>query len=622
MGDQAEETRRQEFAALIDFEVGSGLTEPLYFEHPERLLVAAAPAEVPDVLQCAERAALDGGHVAGFVTYEAAPAFDGAMAVRSERELPLACFGVFASPSSPPPLGSYAVYDWTPDVDDREYRRRIAAIREMIRAGSVYQVNYTYRLRADFEGDPYSWYVDLMRECAAPYGAFCRLGSRSILSLSPELFFATDGSRITTKPMKGTRPRGRWRLEDEANCRDLAASEKDRAENLMIVDLMRNDLGRIAETGSVRVDELFRVETFPTVLQMTSTVSAELRAGVGLAEIMAGIFPGGSITGAPKISAMQAISDLESSSRGIYCGSIGYLRPGGSGVFNMAIRTVAVDETSGCATVGVGGGITWDSRDAEELEESLVKARFLTARTPVFDLLETMKLEEGRYFLLERHLARVRESADYFGFVLNAERLLADLDVFASSHAQGRWRVRVTIARDGAVTIEAAALTSTAPATFRLSATPVDPTDRFLYHKTTHRDTYESRRREHPDADDVLLQNHRGELTEFTVGNLVVSRGGTLITPPVECGLLPGTFRAQLLADGILSEGVLSADDIGSAESVWLINSVRGWAPMRPLSQDGNDHFPASVISIEPNTPGDVNDAYPSVQTCARREPQ
>lgn len=568
---------------VLDFLDGQDAPRRTRFANPIEIITTERVEEVRPCLRAVEEASRRGLHAAGYVAYEAAPAFDPALVVRGDgARQPLLWFGLFDEPvedSSSSGTGRYSLTEWTPSVSRDEYARSVGAVREAIARGDTYQVNYTMRLRARFEGDDAALYRQLLSAQRARYGAYLRTGSRSILSASPELFFRTEGSRITTRPMKGTARRGLWCEEDERFRAWLAASEKNRAENVMIVDLLRNDLGRVAETGSVRVESLYDVERYPTVFQMTSTVSAELRAGVGLEEIFAALFPCGSVTGAPKVSTMRLIASLEDSPRDVYCGAIGHVAPGGDATFNVAIRTVVIDGESGAAEYGVGGGVTWDSTAEGEHTEALDKARLLAEETPRFELLETLRLEDSRYHLLDEHLERLRASASYFDVPVSVSDAREKLSEHARLHPRETRRVRLLVSLEGEARVESEPL-KLSPEVRRvaLARTPVSRDERFLYHKTTRREVYESRRAEvAADVFDALLWNEAGELTEFTTGNLVVELDGRLWTPPVKSGLLAGLFRAELLARGEVCERVLTRDDLMRASRCWLVNSVRGW---------------------------------------------
>jgi para-aminobenzoate synthetase/4-amino-4-deoxychorismate lyase len=569
-------------SVVLDFLDDCGPRGRICFTHPFEVVVARSPCEVRTALRRVERAAAEGMYAAGYVAYEAAPAFDRALVVRPGACMPLVWFGLFDAPSEFTPTGDgeFRISEWMPSIRRDEYDRHIWTVRERIARGDTYQVNYTLRLTASFEGDEFAFYERLRGAQRTRFGAYVDDGERfRILSASPELFFRRRGASIITRPMKGTVRRGRWRGEDARLAAWLAGSEKNRAENVMIVDLLRNDLGRIAETGTVRVSSLYEVERYPTLFQMVSTVAATLRPATTLEEIFAALFPCGSVTGAPKVSTMRLIASLEDSPRGVYCGAVGFVAPGGDAVFNVAIRTVVIDALTGAAVYGIGGGVTWDSTADDEYAEALDKASLLAEEARDFDLLETMRLEDGRYHLLEDHLARLAESAEYFDIPLSVEHVRAALADHADSFPSGARRARLLVSMDGRARVESEAITETHTGVLNvaLARTPVSKSEHFLYHKTTRRRLYDERRAEDLEAFDVLLWNEEGELTEFTNGNLVLEFDGGRWTPPRECGLLAGTFRAELLRRGEIGERVLTRADIRRASRCWLINSVRGW---------------------------------------------
>jgi para-aminobenzoate synthetase/4-amino-4-deoxychorismate lyase len=354
----------------------------------------------------------------------------------------------------------------------------------------------------------------------------------------------------------------------------------------MIVDLLRNDLGRIAAVGSVQVPDLFTIERYPTVFQMTSTVEATLRSDIGLPEIFQALFPCGSVTGAPKISTMGHIAALEDEPRGVYCGAIGIVQPGGDAVFNVAIRTLVRDTQTGITEYGVGGGITWDSTAEEEWAETETKAAVLTRTSPHqdFALLETLRLEDGLYVLRERHLSRLADSAAYFKRPVNIENVTRALDGFARDHPEGIWRVRLCVAPDGKPSVEGAAFAFSVaePLPVMLADAPIDNQNVFLFHKTTRREVYDEHRRALPEGIyDALLWNTQGEVTEFTSANIVAEIEGIRWTPPRQAGLLAGTFRSELLEAGEIRTRTLTIAEIAAASRLWLINSVRGWVPVR-----------------------------------------
>jgi para-aminobenzoate synthetase/4-amino-4-deoxychorismate lyase len=570
---------------VFDFHDPWGKPQRLCLARPVEIIEARSIEEVRPALRAVQKVVDAGFYAAGFVGYEAAPAFDRALAVREGSKTPLLWFGIFGEPS---PLdesdadGEFSVTDWTPTVQRTDYERNVASAREAIARGDTYQINYTFKLRARFDGDAYAFYRRLARRQGAAFCAYVDTGRFKILSASPELFFRTRGRQIITRPMKGTVRRGLWLEQDEALAEWLAKSEKNRAENIMIADLLRNDLGRIAETGSVSVRQLCHVERYPTVFQMTSTVEARMRQGTTLEDTFAALFPCGSVTGAPKISTTRIIAALEDSPRNVYCGSVGFITPRGESVFNVAIRTVLIDCETGEAEYGTGGGITWDSTADDEYEEALTKASLLQAEPPEFELLETLRLERGAYSLLERHLRRLGDSARLLDFAVSTDEALRALENHASEYPNQARRVRLLVSRDGSARVESVPLDELPSDAMpvALAAEPVSRSDLFLYHKTTRREAYERRRADDAEAFDVLLWNEDGEVTELTNGNFVAELDGELWTPPRECGLLAGTLRAQLLESGAIRERIITRSQLSRCSRLWLINGVRGWVPV------------------------------------------
>jgi para-aminobenzoate synthetase/4-amino-4-deoxychorismate lyase len=383
--------------------------------------------------------------------------------------------------------------------------------------------------------------------------------------------------------MKGTAARGRFAEEDDVRKAALRASPKERAENVMIVDLLRNDLGKLALSGSVRVPELLTLETYPTFHTLTSTITATLPESVRLTDIFRALFPCGSVTGAPKVSTMKLIRELEPSPRGVYCGAIGLVKPGGDAIFSVPIRTLVLSQHG--AEYGVGGGVTWDSRAENEYHELGVKASIVTDPEPDFSLLETLLWDGNVCVRLARHVARIQKSAAFFGFALDERVLRGMLLEHVQNHPDTPRRVRMLVSRDGTVTVESSPFTpSTKPLSVALAKEPVESRDTFLCHKTTRRSVYEARRADAPDADDVLLWNENGELTEFTIGNLVLELDGKRLTPPREAGLLNGVMRQEELEAGRITERKLYPQDLARADKVWRINSLRGWQEVeKPL---------------------------------------
>jgi para-aminobenzoate synthetase/4-amino-4-deoxychorismate lyase len=554
------------------------------FEGFVRAVVARRADEVIDAVRAVERAVAEEGLLAaGYLAYEAAAAYGLSTYPPAADGPPLLWFGLFrgrragilpASPST-----GYRFGPWQPALDYPTYAAALARIKAAIARGDTYQANFTFALRADFSGDPLALFGALSAAQRADYGAYLDLGRFVICSASPELFFRRDGQRVESRPMKGTAPRGLTTADDRAQIDWLRHSEKNQAENVMIVDMIRNDLGRVAHVGSVTVPELFAVERYPTLLQMTSTVVAQTDAS--LSDLLAAVFPCASITGAPKRRTMQLLRELEGGPRGIYTGAIGMVLPDGRAQFNVAIRTAVIDRARGTAVYHVGSGVVWDSDAAAEYEECRLKARVLSAPPAVpFELLESLLWTPAAgYFLLDEHLRRLADSAEYFGYRLDLAAVARRLDEVAARLA-GPSKVRLLVAANGTARLSAAPLAEGAPPEplrVALAPEPVSSADVWLYHKTTRRAAYDAARAARPDYDDVILWNERGELTETTTSNLVLTFDGQHWTPPVSAGLLPGTLRARLLATGEITERPLTAADLAHAERVWLVNSVRGW---------------------------------------------
>ena len=593
---------------VFDFADASGLRTRQVFSDPVEVVVAHSIDEVRPAMRRVEAARRDGLYAGGLVSFEAAPAFDTACKTRPAGGLPLLVFGIFDRLAGDPwrrAAGSFARPEWRLDTSEADFCADVEGIRAAIRRGDSYQVNYTIRGNARLDGDDFAYYEQLRLAQASDYCAYLDLGRFRLLSASPELFFrwtidANDAAGLlNTRPMKGTAPRGRWPDEDAALAEALYASEKNRAENVMIVDLLRNDLARLSAPGGVAVPQLFSIERYPTLFQMTSTITARTRPAVTLDDVFAALFPCGSVTGAPKIKAMEIIAGLERTPRGAYCGAIGLVGPRGA-VFNVPIRTVTLDTRDGSMVCGLGSGITWSSDAQEEHAEVITKSHFLTREPENFELFETLLLHDAVYTLRSRHLARLTRSADSLGFAFERETLDRALYAFAAAHPAGRHRVRLLLAKDGTERIEGTALPERDPAqvTVALADTPVARSNRFLYHKTTQRACYDAQTAAHPAAFDVLLWNEDGELTEFTRGNVVVELDGRRVTPPIVCGLLPGTLRAELLQQGEIVERVIHKSDLARAKSLWFINSVRGWLR---ADFDTAGAAPAQHAAIAPN---------------------
>ncbi|RQD73173.1 aminodeoxychorismate synthase component I [Desulfonatronospira sp. MSAO_Bac3] len=556
----------------------------LSFDGLEGIIKAHTAEEVLPALQQVEQQVE--GHslfAAGFVSYEASLAFDPYLKVRPDDSgFPLLWFGLFSGMQEtelprPDSRVSLEGLNWSPSITPGEYSSSLDRIREYIRAGDTYQVNFTYRLRAECSLDPLDIFCTIYRSQDPPYAAFIDTGEFALCSFSPEMFFTLKGQTLRSRPMKGTAARGLDNIQDRHAARELEKSEKDRAENVMIVDMVRNDMGRIAHPGSVHVPQLFSVEKYFDVWQMTSLVESSTSAP--LDAIFSSLFPPASITGAPKIRTTEIIAELETAPRRIYTGAMGYVAPGRQAQFNVAIRTLLLDQTKSLAEYGIGGGIVWDSRTDMEMNESRVKARVLATPGPGFDLLESILWQPSKGFpYLSMHLERLQESAEYFDFPLDLQRVHSELQDLGAALPQEPHKIRLLVSRKGAVKVQAVKLDTQNPGFSRLplAASAVDPDNRFLYHKTTNREVYNQALAARPGCRDVLLYNHRGQATESTIANLAVEKNGELLTPPVSCGLLPGVYRSLMLEQGVIRESVLSIQDVLDSPRVFLMNSVRG----------------------------------------------
>ena len=581
-------------SALIDFRSPAPDAAPLHlaFGVPRERLAAFAPAEVAPLLARVDALARAGAWCVGHLRYEAAAAFDAAFEVHANDGPPraLAAFAVHDAPLAAPAAAAAwaaaaagtAQASWTSGPRRDAFDAAIAAIHRAIADGEVYQVNYTAPVGGALAGASGALFAALCRAQPNAYAAFIDdADGDAILSVSPELFFDWRDGRLLARPMKGTAARGANAQEDAAQAEFLRASVKERAENLMIVDLLRNDLSRVAEPHSVQVPRLFHTEAWPTVWQMSSDIVARTRAGLTLADVFAVLFPCGSITGAPKVQAMRLIKALEPEPRGVYCGAIGVVQPGGAATFNVPIRTVVVSREAGVARLrcGIGSGITADARADGEWDEWRHKRAFVDRASQAFELLETLRLEDGVYVDGEDHVQRMAEAAAHFGFAAPAASAHAALAALASTHERGCWRVRLLADRTGVARAEAFAFAPTPqPVRVRLAPRPLAGTDgEFVRFKTTHRAHYDAFAPADAQVFDTLLWNERGELTEFTRGNLALHVDGAWRTPALRCGLLPGIARARLLREGRVHEAVLRSEDLARADGLAFFNSLRGW---------------------------------------------
>jgi para-aminobenzoate synthetase/4-amino-4-deoxychorismate lyase len=565
-----------------------GNQKTLFFQEPQRIIEAKSLSDVHAALEQVEDAHQRGKWLAGYVCYEAGFAFEKKLQrLPAARSLPLIWFGEYDAPIVNPLVefncSKSVAQQIRFNLSKEDYANKIAEILAYIEAGDVYQVNFTGKLSFDFQGSAIELYESLREKQSVAYAAFLNLGKQSVLSFSPELFFRIKNGVIESKPMKGTAPRGRTTAEDEAVANWLKGDAKNRAENLMIVDLIRNDFGRICKTGSITVPSLFDIERFQTLFQMTSTVRGELKDGITFKEIFEAIFPCGSITGAPKIRAMEIISELESEPRGIYTGAIGFISPQKEACFSVAIRTLVVENKSVSSLVGemgIGSGITIDSESQTEYDECLLKSNFLTKPTEDFALIESMKFH-GRYFFLEKHLARLKDSAAYFEFNLDEVSLRTMLMQYAKTlDAKTLYKVRVSLVKSGRVEVSHELIEPTEGLSMAaIAEVRTNSADKFFYHKTSRRQIYDeaSQLARRLGLADFIFLNERGEVSEGAISNVFVEKEGRLYTPPISSGILAGVYRAHVLETyPQASECVLYLEDLRNAERIWICNAVRG----------------------------------------------
>jgi para-aminobenzoate synthetase/4-amino-4-deoxychorismate lyase len=573
--------------ALLDFvDPHDAKAAPLRlaFGEPQEVLVAHTLGEVQAVLHQVQERADAGLWCVGYVRYEAAPAFDAALQVH-KADGPLAWFAVHDAPqewpqtgiSTAPAAATASTAQWQPGIDRATFNASLGSIQRAIAAGELYQVNYTAPLQAHFKGNALQWFHALCKAQPQAYSAYIDTGNEQVLSVSPELFFDWDGRRILSRPMKGTAARGANAHDDAAAADALRASAKERAENVMIVDLIRNDVSRVAEPFSVQVPRLFHLQALPTVWQMTSDVVAQTRSGTTLWDVFKALFPCGSVTGAPKVQAMRHICSVEPQPRGVYCGAIGVVRPGGHATFNVAIRTVTV--RGSVARCGIGSGITADATTDGEWQEWHAKRSFLERASQLFELLETLGLKNGHLTNAELHLARIQRAAHHFGFSWDVATAHSALDALVQTHASGVFRVRLLLNADGQAHAECFPLAAThQPVRLQLAAEPLqDAYSEFVRFKTTHRAHYDAFTPTDPQVFDTVLWNTAGEVTECTRGNIAVLLDGQWFTPAASCGLLAGVGRAVQLQHGRLQEAVIRVEDLARAQGFAFINSMRGW---------------------------------------------
>jgi para-aminobenzoate synthetase/4-amino-4-deoxychorismate lyase len=556
------------------------------FRNPVEWLEARDLSELPMFFLKLEAARAQGLWSTGYFSYECGYHWEPRAALNftpNHEDLPLAAFGLYLAPTrftaDPSPSGlARGVESPSLAISGEDFQEKVRIIHSYIESGDTYQVNLTDQVQARYTGSALELFAHMMEAQPVEFGALLRLGDRFILSASPELFFCVQGRHILVRPIKGTAARGRDAREDAARMEALANDEKNRAENVMIADLMRSDLGRVAETGSVRVGKLFAVERLPSLLQMSTEITATLRSDVTLYQLFASLFPSGSIVGAPKVRTMQLIQELEGRPRGVYTGSIGYFAPNGESAFSVAIRTAVLQGER--LRMGVGAGITYDSVAREEYQECKLKAEFLKDNR--FSLIESMRCEGGKCLLLPLHLERLQDSADYFGFRFPRTELLEAIESAVRESAdQAASKLRLELRRDGSWTLSGLEVLEKEPELLRaiLWPEPVQSSDRFLRHKTTRRALYNHAARVSHERGyvDAIFQNERGIVTEGAISNIVVKHGDCWLTPPIDAGVLPGVYRTSLLKRMPEIQVVeFSVDQLLGADEVWLTNAVRG----------------------------------------------
>lgn len=570
----------------FNFADHNGELHPLQFERPIQILTAQTINEIMPCMKMIQQAVKDGFYAAGYISYEAAPAFNNELPVKTGNIMPLLWFGIFNDPINQKlehrALADTNAVDWKPTVSVNDYNNNFDHIQQLIKNKITKQVNYTIPFESHFISDPLSLYKELEHAQSANYSAFIDTDEFSVISASPELFFHLRDGEIKTRPMKGTIGRGYTYHEDVKHAKWLRNSKKDQTENRLIIELMREELSEIAIPDTIHTPNLYTIEKYPTVYQMTSTVKAKIHDHIELIDIFKALFPCGSITGIPKKDTMAVITELETTPREVYCGAIGYITPDNEAIFNVPIRTALINKKTETASYGVGGAITKDSKKENEYEEVLIKTRLLTKKHHNFKLLESLGLIDGEYLVFKEHLKRLMESALYFDFNIHLDKIQHDLINLSKKYRKDSWKVRLLLDKDGSHSIEIEKLVPVAKeVTVKLSHQPIHKDNFLLYHKTTDRSVYETNLIN--ELFDTLLWNTEGEVTEFTMGNIVVELNKRLYTPPLHSGLLAGTFRESLLEKEIITERKIMINELDTFDNIWFINSVRQWIPVHLL---------------------------------------
>ena len=524
---------------------------------------------------------------AGYLSYEAAPAFDNAYCVNEKGNLPLICFGLFKNYKIEKTLESHSLesaeaIEWAITTDRTLYENYLQYIKDQIKLGNTYQVNYTLRKFTECISNPYSFFLEKAQD--APYAAYIESNEHTIISASPELFFKLNGESLMCKPMKGTSKRGKTLHDDIALMEELKNSEKDKAENIMITDMLRNDMGKISDTGSVKVLSEFDIEKYPTVWQMTSSIKSQ--TSTNITGIFEALFPCASVTGAPKVSSMKIISEIEDQPREIYTGAIGYIAPNNEAQFSVPIRTILSDKKAYRSVYGTGSGIVWDSESQKEWDECQNKSAILSANSQNFELFETMRWDSSKRIFLEKlHLDRLKDSAEFYNFKFHHEKINDKLqDYLKNLESESERIIRLFLAKDGDIRLTTSAYkkqNKDKPQFISFAMRPINSEDRSLYHKTTNRSVYENAIGENPVCDDILLWNEDGNITESTISNVIFKKDSKYYTPPISCGLLGGTYRTHLINQGHLEERIIPKTEINLYSEIYLINSVRGKYPVK-----------------------------------------
>jgi para-aminobenzoate synthetase/4-amino-4-deoxychorismate lyase len=567
-------------------------TRSFLFTNPVETLIAYNLNDLEKILKKINSFLEKDLYLAGYLSYEAGYLFEETFRNQmkeTEFEFPLAWFGVFEKPritlqtyattNTRLQLESFRINSLSMSLNEEEYKNKVHTILDYIKKGETYQVNFTMRVNFDFEGSPSHLYESLKKNQPVPYSAIINDGERQILCLSPELFFRRTGDTLIARPMKGTSERGKSRLDDIRLGELLKSDPKTRAENSMIVDLIRNDFGKISKLGTVQVEKLMQIEEYETLFQMTSTVKSILKKDIDYFQLFKAIFPGGSITGAPKYRTMQIIKELESSNREVYTGAIGFISKE-EATFNIPIRTVQLKNNKGI--MGVGSGIVWDSLPKKEYEECILKQRFLY-NTISFRLIESILYKNGKYVLLNLHLKRLESSAFFFGFTFNENKIINSLEQLrqtALTHNSIRIKVRLELCRNGEIILEYSNIQKEKLKQGRLglSSIKISQTNIFQSHKTTIRKIYtdEYKRATEENLIDFFFLNEKEEVVETSIYNIIIAKDKSLFTPPISSGALPGVMREYLIKKGKIKEKTLTISDLKTADKIYICNSVRG----------------------------------------------